>query len=639
MATARITTILFSLFISLVSFSQMDFPEFGKFSDEEKKLKLCSFDPEAEAIILLDQAVVKYDDEWHMITERRVRIKILNERGMDRGNIIIPFYSKDNFESLSEVQAYTFNFDANDMQPLAVDKKSFYTEKRNNYYSLLKFAMPAVKAGSILEYHYISTMKHYGGLDEWQFQSDLPTLRSSYLLEILPGREFAYSVQKKFDFNISIKPIPAEGKIYFEMNNVPALRTEPYMDAPRDYIQKVIFQLAGYTNIFGSKLNVNTTWKSLASELMTEKDFGSQLDKDLKIDEIKEITDTQNTEHEKLKSIYDYIKKNIAWNGYDGKYVLDGLKTVWEKKKGSAGEINLLLVNLLNAAHIEAYPVLAAERDFGKIDTTYPYVERFNKTVAFAIADGKQYILDATQENCPPGLTPYPLLNTTGFLVDKKKYNLVKISPGNKSYKNIIKVNGEMDAKGELTAEAKVKSYEYAKQMRLNAVKRNRKSFINDNFEKGYEGLTIDSFLVTEPQSDTIPFEQIVRFKQQLNESGGFIFVNPNFFTGLEKNPFISSIRFTNVNFGYPYDILIEGTIKLPSGTKIDLPENKKLVSNDNMIEAVKQISFENNELKILIHFVQTGTLIKARNYPDLKSFYKQMTDIFNEPLVLKLPN
>jgi hypothetical protein len=34
----------------------MDFPAFGSFSDEEKKLKQCSFDLEAEAVILLGQS-------------------------------------------------------------------------------------------------------------------------------------------------------------------------------------------------------------------------------------------------------------------------------------------------------------------------------------------------------------------------------------------------------------------------------------------------------------------------------------------------------------------------------------------------------------------------------------------------------
>src|SRR6185369_11696606 len=149
----------------------------------------------------------------------------------------------------------------------------------------------------------------------------------------------------------------------------------------------------------------------------------------------------------------------------------------------------------------------------------------------------------------------------------------------------------------------------------------------------------IDSFTVMPPEKDSIPFEQTVRFQQQLNESGRFAFFNSNLFTGLEKNPFISSIRFTNVNFGYPYDIFLEETIKLPPGTKIELPENKNLISSDNMIQAVKQVSFENNELKIFIHFVQIVTLIKTEKYPDLKSFYKEITDMLNEPIVLKLPN
>lgn len=630
---------IFTLLICSVSYSQMDFPEFGSFSDEEKKLKQCSFDPEAEAVILLDKAVVLHDDDYQMITDRRIRIKILNEKGISRADIVIPYYTKNDFENIIKIQAYTYNFNETGQQTsIPVDKKSIYTEKRSIYYSLKKFAMPAVKVGSIIEYHYVSVMKHYGGLDEWLFQSDLPTVQSSFLLGIIPNAEFTYTIQKKPNLSIIQKPMPSEGKVYFEMNNIPGLRTEPYMDAQRDYIQKVIFQLSGYTNRLGSKQEVNTTWKSLANELMSQKEFGAQLDKDLKIDEIKLITQTATTELDKLKAIYSYVKRNVAWNGYEGKFATDGIKAVWDRKKGSAGEINLLLVNLLNTAGIETYPVLAAERDFGRIDTTYPYLERFNKTIAFSIADGNQYLLDLTEDNCPAGLTPYPILGTTAFLVDRKKFNLIKITSGTKSYKNRIFITGVMDAKGLITAEAKVKSYEYARQQRLNAANSDKRKFVAENFEKPYDGLAIDSFTVMPPEKDSIPFEQTVRFNQQLNESGGFVFFNSNLFTSLEKNPFISSIRFTNVNFGYPYDIFLEETFKLPLGTKIELPENKNLVSNDNTIQAVKQVSFENNELKIFIHFVQIVTLIKTDKYPDLKSFYKEITDMLNEPIVLNLP-
>ena len=639
MSFTKTTALLSFLFVCAVSYSQSEFPEFGVFSPEEINLKQCPFDPEAEAIILLDKAVVTHDDDYHLITERRIRIKILNEKALSRADIIIPFYHKDDIEFLSKIVAYTFNFDeSGKISTLQVDKKSIHTEKTNNYYSLLKFAMPAVKVGSIIEYHYISTMKHYGYLDEWKFQSDLPTLKSNFFLQIIPGREFAYTIQKKSFYQIFTKPMPDQGKIYFEMNNVPALRTEPYMDAPRDYVQKVVFQLSGYVTRYGSKQEVNTTWKSLAYEMMTEKNYGSQLDKDLKIDELKTVLLLQNSQQSKLKAIYDYVNKKIEWNGFDTKYAPDGLKAVWDRKKGGAGEINLLLVNLLNSAGIEAYPVLAAERDFGKVDTTYPFIDRFNKTVAFAIADGKQYVLDATQDNCPAGLTPYPLLNTIGFLVDKKKYNLIKIAPGIRSYRNIISIKGTIDTKGLVTAEANVKSYEYARQLRLNAIKRNRGKFINDNFEKPYEGLTIDSFHIIPPGSDSIPLELAVRYKQQLNESGGYVFFNTNLFTGLERNPFISSIRFTNVNFGFPYNTFIEEIIKMPAGIRIDLPQDKSMAFEDNKINVQRKVRFENGELTITIQFIQNATLISAEGYPAFKDFYKKMVDMLNEPLALKMP-
>ncbi|HET9433098.1 MAG TPA: hypothetical protein VFO37_05040, partial [Chitinophagaceae bacterium] len=253
--------------------------------------------------------------------------------------------------------------------------------------------------------------------------------------------------------------------------------------------------------------------------------------------------------------------------------------------------------------------------------------------------DGKQYLLDASQENCPPGLTPYPLLNTTAFIVDKKKYNLIKISPGNKFYKNIVIIKGVMDTKGQLSGEARMQSYDYARQLRLNAMKRDKKKYISDRFEKPYEGLVADSFFTAPAEYDSLPFDQFIKFKQQTNESGGMTFLNTNLFTGMEQSPFISSIRFTNVNFGFPSNIVVEETFKLPPGTKVDVPEDKTIRTDDKSIEAFKQVRFENGELTVLLRFFQTKTLITAENYPSIKDIYKKIVDMLNEPVVMKLPN
>ena len=128
------TALLFSFLISLASYSQMEFPAFGSFSDEEKKLKQCSFDPEAEAVILLDKAVVLHDDDYQMITDSRIRIKILSEKGISRADIVIPYYTKNDFENIIKIQAYTYNFnEAGQQTSMPVEKKSIYTEKRSIY--------------------------------------------------------------------------------------------------------------------------------------------------------------------------------------------------------------------------------------------------------------------------------------------------------------------------------------------------------------------------------------------------------------------------------------------------------------------------------------------------------------------------
>ncbi|HYM93100.1 MAG TPA: DUF3857 domain-containing protein, partial [Chitinophagaceae bacterium] len=434
-------------------FAQSDLPEWGVFDSEELNMKECSFDKNAGAVILFDDAFSTYDDDYQLITTRRIRIKILNERGIDEGNIRIQFYSGDDFEYIKDISAVTYiPNDNGSFLSYPLDRKSIFTEKENEYFSSIKFAMPNVKAGSIIEYKYTSVKKHYGGLKNWEFQSYLPILKSCYLLQIIPGVEFAYFVQKKKTYPIVIRPKPDAGQIYFEMSDIPGLKEEPYMDAPKDYLQRVEFQFSGYTNTFGSKQDVNTTWRQLAYDLATNKSFGGVLKKSLpQIDDIKNLVAKETTETGKLVAIYNYVRDNFTADGFYGIYADDGLKGVWEQRKGDASEINFILINLLQTFNIETHPLLVAERDFGKIDTLYPLVSRFNKTDAYAIADGTIYIMDATQKYCPAWLVPYPILNTYAFLVDSKKYKLFRIESNDQSYKNDIKLKAKIDEKGILS--------------------------------------------------------------------------------------------------------------------------------------------------------------------------------------------
>jgi Domain of Unknown Function with PDB structure (DUF3857) len=616
--------------------AQSTLPEYGNYSNEEIMMTKCAFDTSADAVVLLDEAFSYYDDEYHLITDRRIRIKILDARALDKGTIRVRYYSKNNFETITKIEGMTYT-PGGSPQISTINKKSIFTEKEDERVSSKKFAMPNIKAGSIIEYKYESVMEHFGGLDHWLFQADIPTVKSCFRLQIVPNATFSYIVSKKGDYKVII--VPSEGGIYFEMNSVPGLRFEPYMDAPKDYLQRVEFQLAGYKNRFGDKKDVNSSWKQVAFDLATDDDLGGTVKKNLPIPlELTANVAAEPGSMGKINVIYDYVKDHFTWDGYYGIYATDGVNKVWEKRMGSAGELNLVLINLLQSFKIDASPLLVAERDYGKVDPANTFIDRFNKTVAYVEVDGKLLVLDATQKYCPASLIPYPLLNTLALVVNKKTKGLIEIGSGEAAYKYNARVSANLDKAGLLKGSCIVNSVDYARESEIERIKNDKDNKVVKTIEESYEGLKVDSFEYVYANKDTVPLLQQFNFNDQLNENGGFVLFNYNFFTGLDKNPFKADERFTDIDFGYPFDVEVEEKIELPANSKTDnLLKSKILQTADKNIILSREIGRAGNILNIKIHFLQSVTLVPSSSYDALKGFYQQMNEMLNEPIVIKL--
>ncbi|HEY2720083.1 MAG TPA: DUF3857 domain-containing protein [Chitinophagaceae bacterium] len=601
MKSILIATLLF-LFIQRAT-AQTQLPPFGTYTASELQMKECDFDKGADAVILLDEASSNYDDDYELVTTRRIRIKILHDKGIDKGNIVIPFYSKDQFETIQNIEGETYN-ENQSPEVSALDRKSVYTERVNDYYSRKKFAMPNVKAGSIVEYKYESVMKTYGGLERWIFQSDIPTSKSCYLLQMIPSAEFSYSVSKKSNYDITITPKPDLGQVYFEMDKLPGLRFEPYMDAPKDYFQRVEFQLSGYVNRNGSKQSVNKTWRDIAYDLSTDREVGGMLKKDIpKADELKFLVEKETTNIGKVNAIYNYFKKNFTWDGINSTFANNDPKKIWEKRSGTSAELNLLLVSLFQSFDIDASPLLVAERDYGKVDPKLPFVDRFNKIVANVNADGKTFIIDGTQKFCPAGLTPSSLLNTYALVINKKTTDLVTLKANNEGYFSSAIINDTLEKNGLLHGSCDIKADQYAKQVKSESITDDQKAVIR-KYEETNPGLGIKNFTYENLENDAEPLLQHLQFIEQFDQSGEFVLLNYNLFTGLAKNLFTQDERFTNVDFGYPIYTNIDETIELPENCSIEgIPANKKMVTPDGDISVVRQITQTGHSVHVQISF------------------------------------
>ena len=597
----------------------------------EVNYKECPFDKEATAVVFIDEAVSDFDEDYRLLTYHHVKLKILKDKGIEYGNIEIPYYLEDDFESIYGLEGTIYN----DGSQVQLDKKSIYKQKQNKYWGSIKFAFPGVKAGSIIEYTYESSKKSYSGLKEWVFQQDIPVLKSSYLVSILPNTEFNYIVQKGAGIPIDIKPSAREGKISFEMNDIAGLRDEKYIDSKNDYLQKVSFQLSKFR-----EQNYMTTWDKVNSEMLAEASFYGQLKKDLSGtgDFIKEVK-ADSADLNKMKKVYAYVRDNMSWNNINSKYSPDGIKQAWDKKTGTSGDVNLILINLLREAGLDANPMLVSERYNGRVHRETTMIDQFNTVYACVTINNKQYYLDATVKYSSCMLTPYEILNTTGFIVSRKKGVLVDIVDTAALYRENISVNAIVNEDGILNATFNEKSYDYARDYRLRNVR--TKSIVENEklFSGNITGLNFNDFKTENEDADADQLITKGSFALPLNSSNEYYFLSANLLTGLSENPFINENRFSNINFGYKQSIRLTLHLRVDKKFVIDaLPKSVKLVNADGDIAFTRMVfdDKDQNEMQIVSTFDIQHNLYPANQYATIKDFYKKLFDMLSEQIVLK---
>jgi hypothetical protein len=618
-----------------------DFPGYGTVSAGEISLKECPFDKEANAVVLIHEAFSNYDEQHRLLTTHHVRIKILKDKGIPLANITIPFYRKDEFEKIDMVEAMTINAQAtNDVAYTKVDNKSIFYKPRTSLFGEVLFALPAIKAGSIVDYKYRSTMKSYGGLDDWRFQEELPVMTSRYTLVIVPNTEFTYRVNKTLDIPVTVRKESFSGGVYFEMDSIPGLGDEPYMDAREDYLQKVIFQLSGFNRYGDFKSNYMTSWDEMIRELVASPEFGGQLNKNIPgtADFIRKAKALPSP-GERMKAVYDYVRSNMNWNGIYSRYAMAGVREAWAKKNGSSSDINLLLVNLLKESSLEAYPLLVSERFHGKVSSTYPFIGQFNTVFAFVVIDNRKYFLNATDAAMPAHLTPVTILNTTALLVNRRSGGLISIVNDSLQFHESIIVDCQLAPNGAVSGDVSVSSSDYARIIKLHDYKQDRKKFLENHFVVYGSSIIGTDPEVSGIENDSLRLEQHCKLSGSLNNTGEYYLLPLNLFTGFDYNPFLSDNRFSNINFGYRRTVNLNVSIQLPPGYTVDeLPRSVKLTDPDKDIIYIRQVDHDksDNIIRCMMLFSFKKSLYEADRYPVVKAMYQRIFGYLKEPLLLK---
>ncbi len=620
--------------LALSAIGQSKKIKWAKPTKAELALTEVSFDEEAEAVVLAASGRTEFTQQFDLLIKKHYRIKILKTNGIDRANISIPFYSRDNIDRVAGIKAVTINSENGTTTKHEVQKSNIFTKQVSANWSELTFTFPAVKVGSILEYSYDIQSKSVRFLEGWSFQSDIPTLESEFTALIPKGIDFRPIYQGK---RLISKYATAPTNVW-KLANIPALKEEPYVTNRWNYSETIRFQLEGYytpkKDLSGGSeyVTTSTTWEKLADEILTMEQVARYLSRPAKAKPILEEIVADRSEQGKAKNIYSYVQKTFSWNGNRRYFSEQTWNSLIESKKGSSGDINLFLVGLLQGAGIDALPALVSTRSNGFVQKGYPLRSQFNQVLAYAKVGGKEFLLDATNPALPFGVLEAENLNGEAYLLDKGNPRWIPVAA---SLDNRTTFFAKYDiAQGMLETRIKFDGH-HAGDRRRKDIDR-LKSELYASLEPLPEA-EIDSFAVTNWKEIEMPLEVKAAVSAPLESvADGVILISPITSSSLAKNPFISKKRIYPVEFPYPFLYRHTNVIVVPEGMAVDEIPKEVVLALPNKYAtftySAKQTGRNINVTSTLqLHKVK----IPENYYAALQQFFDQVIAKLREPIVL----
>lgn len=657
---------LFVVLLVAISFSKANAQKFelGKVSIAELEEKVHPTDSTAAAAILFNKAKTffNYDTKngFSIITENTFRIKIYKKEGLKWANHKVPYYvgyENYNDDKVEFANCYTYNTEDGKVIITKINSEGIFKTSINKYWKEAAIAMPNVKVGSVIEFKYVVKSENIVEFPDFNFQHDIPVNYSEYITEI--PIFFVYKALLKGAMEIKPESKITRGALNYankydsmrsdmisfdQINSkyvardIPALKEESYVDNIENYRSAIFHELEKTQFHEEPVKDFSLTWEGVVKTIYESPYFGNELKERAYIEnDLMKIIENIGPKNEKADAIFKFVQNKMNWNTKKGYYTDKGVNQAYIDGTGNIAEINFILIAMLNAAGIKAYPVLLSTVDNGI--PLYPNRTIFNYVIAAAEIDDKHILLDATNKNTTLNIIPLNAINWTGRLLRQdgtsQEVNLV---PDFSSKKGIF-LTASINEKGELSGQYRVQRTDYeAFKFRENYAGINKENYL-EKVEDDLSGVQISDYGIENSRDLAKPVIEKFTFttNNQCEIIGDKMYISPKLFFTQTLNPFVLEKREFPVYFGCPKQEKYIMNIQIPEGYVVEtIPKSIKLETGDNVCSFVFKGLVTDNGFQISVIEDTNKQLVASDFYSVLKDFYQQMTDKQNEKIVLK---
>ena len=192
----------------------------------------------------------------------------------------------------------------------------------------------------------------------------------------------------------------------WSVRDVPAIKSESMMPPEKDVVPHVQVYLRSF--VYGADRVDATDWNGIARwtrNLAREKEAPT----DEVAAKARDLTANLTDPRAKAQLVYEFVQKNINYVAIE--LGIGGLQphdngSVFKNRYGDCKDKATLLIAMLRAVGVRAYPVLIRTRDSGLTDRDHPSSD-FNHMIAALPEAGGYLFMDPTWEQVPFGDLPW----------------------------------------------------------------------------------------------------------------------------------------------------------------------------------------------------------------------------------------
>ena len=642
------TSLALILCLTILSTSVAQNYKFGKVSLEEVKEDIYPSDSSAAAAYLYKKRKSYYTYNSsagiQLISEYHKRIKIYDKNGFQFATEEINLSKNGSTrESVSAIKGITYNLENGEMTSSKLEKSGIFRSEYSKNLNEVKISMPNVKEGSVIELKYKVTSPFIQSIDEFRFQEIIPIRKLEASMAIFDYFKFNTRRKGFLFFQPKTSRSPNKGietndvVSTYNFSNIPALKDEPFVANMDNYRESVKFEIVSL-EIPGSTYEYfSKSWEDVVKTVYDSNSFGDELRKTKYFEEdLNAALAGVANDKEKLHKVLSFVKDKVKWNRRRGVGTDEGVKKAYSTKTGNSGDINLMLVAMLQHAGFDANPVVLSTRDHGV--QLFPTLSGLNYVIAAVKQDNGYMMLDATEEYSGPDVLPMRTLNLFGRLVNKDgSSSMMDMVPKKRSIEtSMMNVSINEDGAIEGSTRQRFSQY-YAMLLRKRLADNTMDSYL-ENMEENYDGLEISDLKVSNQDVIAKPLDQSYEIYKEdvVEEVGGKLYFSPMYHMATTNSPFKADKREFPVDFGYPWEDRFIINTKIPEGYKVEhLPESSTFALPENMGLFKYTIKEVGGTLQLSSGITFSACLIPPQYYDALKEFYKQVIEKQSEKVVL----